>query len=92
LLLLLSPALVEVGSGTGWTVYQPLNGITSHSGGAVDSAIPTRSIEKIFVVPTRFGRSLGDGVVIHSLFSILILAGLNGWPRGMVLNLRRNAF
>ncbi|KAL5764479.1 hypothetical protein ACOSQ2_017073 [Xanthoceras sorbifolium] len=29
----------EVGSGTGWTVYPPLSGITSHSGGAVDSAI-----------------------------------------------------
>lgn len=39
ILLLLSPALVEVGSGTGWTVYPPLSGITSHSGGAVDSAI-----------------------------------------------------
>nr|GEV11601.1 cytochrome c oxidase subunit 1, mitochondrial [Tanacetum cinerariifolium] len=39
LLLLLSPTLVEVGSGTGWTVYPPLSGITSHSGGAVDSAI-----------------------------------------------------
>ena len=39
LLLLLSPALVEVGTGTGWTVYPPLSGITSHSGGAVDSAI-----------------------------------------------------
>ncbi|KAL4316378.1 hypothetical protein AHAS_Ahas15G0279100 [Arachis hypogaea] len=39
LLLLLSSALVEVGSGTGWTVYPPLSGITSHSGGAVDSAI-----------------------------------------------------
>jgi len=31
LLLLLSSALVEVGSGTGWTVYPPLSGITSHS-------------------------------------------------------------
>ncbi|OMP10913.1 cytochrome c oxidase subunit I [Corchorus olitorius] len=39
LLLLLSSALVEVGSGTGWTVYPPLSGINSHSGGAVDSAI-----------------------------------------------------
>src|SRR5436190_7661047 len=39
LLLLLSSALVEVGSGTGWTVYPPLSGITSHSGGAVDLAI-----------------------------------------------------
>ncbi|KAL8218941.1 hypothetical protein R6Q57_022314 [Mikania cordata] len=39
LLLLLSPALVEMGSETGWTVSPPLSGITSHSGGAVDSAI-----------------------------------------------------
>nr|YP_009863119.1 cytochrome c oxidase subunit 1 [Anthoceros punctatus]QKD76575.1 cytochrome c oxidase subunit 1 [Anthoceros punctatus] len=36
LLLLLSFALVEVGAGTGWIVYLPLSGITSHSGGAVD--------------------------------------------------------
>ncbi|KAL6582140.1 cytochrome c oxidase subunit 1 [Orobanche minor] len=39
LLLLLSSALVEVGSGTGWTVYPPLSGISSHSGGAVDLEI-----------------------------------------------------
>ncbi|KAL5541246.1 hypothetical protein UlMin_042719 [Ulmus minor] len=39
LLLLLSSALVEVGSGTGWMVYLPLSGITIHSGGAVDLAI-----------------------------------------------------
>ncbi|PHT35479.1 cytochrome c oxidase subunit 1 [Capsicum baccatum] len=39
LLLLLSSALVEVGSVTGWTVYPPLSGITSHSGGAVDLSI-----------------------------------------------------
>ncbi|KAF5812268.1 putative cytochrome c oxidase subunit I, cytochrome c oxidase-like, subunit I [Helianthus annuus] len=31
LLLLLSLALVKMGSGTGWTVYSPLSGITSHS-------------------------------------------------------------
>ncbi|KAI8533636.1 hypothetical protein RHMOL_Rhmol10G0024800 [Rhododendron molle] len=37
--LLLSLASEEVGSGTGWTVYLPLSGITSHSGGAVDLAI-----------------------------------------------------
>ncbi|PHT94980.1 hypothetical protein T459_02862 [Capsicum annuum] len=39
LLLLLSSALVEVGSGIGWTVYPSLSGITNHSGGAVDLAI-----------------------------------------------------
>ncbi|RCV22395.1 hypothetical protein SETIT_4G217200v2 [Setaria italica] len=39
LLLLLSSALVEVGSGTRWMVYPPLSGITSHSGGAVHLAI-----------------------------------------------------
>uniref|UniRef100_R7WD23 Cytochrome c oxidase subunit 1 n=1 Tax=Aegilops tauschii TaxID=37682 RepID=R7WD23_AEGTA len=39
LLLLLSSALVEVGSDAGWTVYPPLSGITSHFGGAVDLAI-----------------------------------------------------
>ncbi|XP_047314119.1 cytochrome c oxidase subunit 1-like [Impatiens glandulifera] len=47
LLLLLSPALVEVGSGTGWTVYPPLSGITSHSGGAVDSAISSLHLSGI---------------------------------------------
>ena len=39
LLLLLSSALVEVGAGTGWTIYPPLSSIASHSGGAVDLAI-----------------------------------------------------
>ncbi|RYE25711.1 MAG: hypothetical protein EOP45_04500 [Sphingobacteriaceae bacterium] len=39
LLLLLSSALVEVGAGTGWTIYPPLSSIASHSGGSVDLAI-----------------------------------------------------
>ncbi|GJT71909.1 cytochrome c oxidase subunit 1 [Tanacetum coccineum] len=47
LLLLLSPTLVEVGSGTGWMVYPPLSGITSHSGGAVDSAISSPHLSGI---------------------------------------------
>ena len=38
-LLLLSSSLVEGGVGTGWTIYPPLSGIYSHSGGAVDLAI-----------------------------------------------------
>lgn len=32
-------ALVENGVGTGWTIYPPLSGIQSHSGGSVDLAI-----------------------------------------------------
>lgn len=39
LILLLASALVEQGSGTGWTLYPPLSGIQSHSGGSVDLAI-----------------------------------------------------
>ena len=31
--------MVEVGAGTGWTMYPPLSSIASHSGGAVDLAI-----------------------------------------------------
>ena len=39
LLLLISSALVEVGAGTGWTMYPPLSSIASHSGSSVDLAI-----------------------------------------------------
>ena len=39
LVLLLSSSLVEVGAGTGWTLYPPLSGITAHGGPAVDLAI-----------------------------------------------------
>jgi len=39
LLLLLSSSLVEMGAGTGWTVYPPLSGIQSHSSAAIDLAI-----------------------------------------------------
>lgn len=39
LFLLSSSALVEVGNGTWWTVYPPLNGIISHFRGVVDSVI-----------------------------------------------------
>jgi heme/copper-type cytochrome/quinol oxidase subunit 1 len=37
--LLLSSAFVELGVGTGWTIYPPLSGILAHSGGAVDLGI-----------------------------------------------------
>jgi len=38
-LLLLTSSFVEVGAGTGWTLYPPLSGIAAHSGPAVDLAI-----------------------------------------------------
>ena len=37
--LLLASAFVEQGAGVGWTVYYPLSGVQSHSGGSVDLAI-----------------------------------------------------
>nr|QKQ14715.1 cytochrome c oxidase subunit 1 [Zygnema circumcarinatum] len=67
LLLLLSSALVEVGAGTGWTVYPPLSSITSHSGGAVDLAIPVFNMR-------------GPGMTMHRLplfvWSVLVTAFL----------------
>lgn len=39
LLLLISSALVDVGAGTGWTIYPPLSGVQSHSGPSIDLAI-----------------------------------------------------
>ena len=39
LILLLASSLVEQGVGAGWTLYPPLSGIQSHSGGSVDLAI-----------------------------------------------------
>lgn len=38
-ILLLLSSFVEGGVGTGWTIYPPLSGIESHSGGGVDLAI-----------------------------------------------------
>lgn len=37
--LLVSSSFVEVGAGTGWTLYPPLSGIAAHGGPAVDLAI-----------------------------------------------------
>jgi cytochrome c oxidase subunit I len=39
IILLISSSLVEVGAGTGWTIYPPLSSIQSHSGAAVDLTI-----------------------------------------------------
>ena len=36
LLLLLTSAFVEVGAGTGWTMYPPARSIATHSGASVD--------------------------------------------------------
>lgn len=73
LLLLLSSALVEVGSGTGWTVYPPLSGITSHSGGSVDSAIfsphssGVSSISGSINSITTIFNMRGPGMTMHRL-------------------------
>jgi heme/copper-type cytochrome/quinol oxidase subunit 1 len=38
-LLLICSSFVEVGAGTGWTIYPPLSGNEAHSGASVDLAI-----------------------------------------------------
>ncbi|KAK8917061.1 cytochrome c oxidase subunit 1 [Platanthera zijinensis] len=71
LLLLLSPALLEVGSGTGWTVYPPLSGITSHSGGAVDSEFSSPHLSGVssILVSINFLTTIsnmhGPGMTMH---------------------------
>jgi cytochrome c oxidase subunit 1 len=39
IVLILSSVFVEQGMGSGWTMYMPLTGIQSHSGGSVDLAV-----------------------------------------------------
>nr|YP_001661409.1 cytochrome c oxidase subunit 1 [Cycas taitungensis]BAF98411.1 cytochrome c oxidase subunit 1 [Cycas taitungensis] len=71
LLLLLSSALVEVGSGTGWTVHPPLSGITSHSGGAADSAISSLHLSGVSSISgsinsiTTIPNMRGPGMTMH---------------------------
>ncbi|KAL0294343.1 UNVERIFIED_CONTAM: Cytochrome c oxidase subunit [Sesamum calycinum] len=81
LLLLLSSALVEVGSGTGWTVYPPLSGITSHSGGAVDLAISSLHLSGVSSILA--GIIDGDGslqVSKQGYASLEITMGLEDLP------------
>ena len=46
-LLLLSSSLIEVGSGTKWTIYPPLSSIASHSGDSVDLPLFTLNLSGI---------------------------------------------
>lgn len=39
IVLILSSVFVENGMGTGWTMYMPITGVQSHSGGSVDLAV-----------------------------------------------------
>ncbi|GJT55330.1 cytochrome oxidase subunit 1 [Tanacetum coccineum] len=72
LLLLLSPALVEVGSGTGQTVYPPLSGITSHSRRAVDSSISSPHLSGISsILVTAFPLSLSLSVLAGAITMLL---------------------
>ncbi|KAF3680266.1 cytochrome c oxidase subunit 1 [Capsicum annuum] len=71
LLLLLSSALVEVGSSTGCMVYLPLSGITSHSRGAVDLAISSLHLSGVSSILgsinfiTTIVNMRGPGMTMH---------------------------
>lgn len=84
LLILLSSALVKVGSRIGWTVYQPLSCITSHSRGVVDLVISSLHLSSISSILgsinfiTTISNLCGLGMTMHRsplfVWSILVRA------------------
>eukprot|EP01018_Ginkgo_biloba_P001421 Gb_31333 [translate_table: standard] len=73
LLLLLSLALVEASSGTGWMVYLPLSGFTNHFGGSIDLTIFSLHLSGVSsilcyinFITTIFNMS-GPGMTMHRL-------------------------
>nr|YP_010338850.1 cytochrome c oxidase subunit 1 [Neorhodella cyanea]UNJ18800.1 cytochrome c oxidase subunit 1 [Neorhodella cyanea] len=86
LFLLLLSSLIEVGVGTGWTIYPPISSIEFHSGGAVDAAIFSLHIAGAssilgainFIATTFNMRTKNQNLKVMPLFvwSILITAFL----------------
>lgn len=68
-ILLLASVFVEQGMGSGWTMYMPLTGVQSHSGGSVDLAVFSLHLSGI---SSMLGIFMGAWLI----FSVYLLAHL----------------